>query len=348
MTAARLHQSATLLSDGRVLIAGGQAMTDGNVWNDLDSAELYDPQTGAFSSTGSMRTAREGQTATLLPDGRVLIAGGSDLASAELYDPRTGTFSSTGSMMTARDGCTATLLPDGRVLMAGGHMDTSYLTIYFASAELYDPKTGTFSPTGSMTTARTGHTATLLSDGRVLVTGGEDVTGEAPTLTSRFLASAELYDPKTGTFSPTGSMTTARTGHTATLLAAGRVLIAGGSAGTVSTSDRYVPLTSAELYDTKSGTFGPAGSMITAREYQTATLLSDGRVLIAGGETTPGPLALAELYDPATGKFAATGSMITARESQTTTLLSDGRVLIAGGLASLLGDALASAELYQP
>jgi hypothetical protein len=292
MTAARLHQSATLLSDGRVLIAGGQAMTDGNVWNDLDSAELYDPQTGAFSSTGSMRTAREGQTATLLPDGRVLIAGGSDLASAELYDPRTGTFSSTGSMMTARDGCTATLLPDGRVLMAGGHMDTSYLTIYFASAELYDPKTGTFSPTGSMTTARTGHTATLL--------------------------------------------------------AAGRVLIAGGSAGTVSTSDRYVPLTSAELYDTKSGTFGPAGSMITAREYQTATLLSDGRVLIAGGETTPGPLALAELYDPATGKFAATGSMITARESQTTTLLSDGRVLIAGGLASLLGDALASAELYQP
>jgi N-acetylneuraminic acid mutarotase len=342
MIAARLHQSATLLSDGRVLIAGGQAMTGGNIWNDLDSAELFDPRSSTFSSTGSMTTGREGQTATLLSDGRVLAAGGSNLASAELYDPKTGTFSPTGSMATARDGGTATLLQDGRVLMAAGHMDTTFLTIYFASAELYDPKTGTFSPTGSMTTARTGHTATLLADGRVLVTGGEDVTGEDPTSTTKFLASAELYDPKTRSFGPTGSMTTERTGHTATLLADGRVLLVGGE-----TASRT--LASAELYDPETGTFSATGSMTTERSGHTATLLADGRVLVIGGKTGSGALASSELYDPKTGTFSPASSMLTPRAYQTATLLTDGRILITGGLADVVRWVpLASADLYVP
>jgi Galactose oxidase, central domain/Kelch motif len=183
-----------------------------------------------FSRTGSMATTRVGHTATLLHDGRVLVAGGNDgygaFVSAEIYDPKTGTFSPTGPLTTARNNHTATLLADGRVLVTGGSSFTDPL----ASAEIYDLKTGTFSPTGAMTTAREYHTATLLADGRVLVTGsGAEASG----------ASAEIYDPATGTFSPTVSMNTARLHYTATLLADGRVLIAGDSSD--GSADIFVP-----------------------------------------------------------------------------------------------------------
>jgi hypothetical protein len=185
-----------------------------------------------------------------------------------------------------------------------------------------------------MTANREGATATLLSDGRVLITGGDDITNSfAP------FASAELYDPKTGTFSATGSMSTARVNHTATLLSDGRVLIAGGRVK----FDAPAQLASAELYDPKTGTFSPTGSMVAGRSGSTATLLSDSRVLIAGG----GGLSSAELYDPSTGKFSSTGPMSTVRELDTATRLSDGRVLIAGG-ESQRQEGLASAELYDP
>lgn len=174
-----------------------------------------------------MTHARSTHTATALAGGRVLLAGGYDAslttASADLYDPGTGTFAATGPMTAARGFFTATRLSDGRVLVAGGtpsSWDQSGPEL--ASTELYDPKTGTFRATGSMRTPRDAHTATLLLDGRVLITGGDD----------RFrhpVASAELYDPKAGTFSPTGSMKAARSFHVATLLADGRVLVTGGS-----------------------------------------------------------------------------------------------------------------------
>jgi len=184
-----------------------------------------------------MDSAREGQTATLLGDGEVLIAGGSDLSgslsTAELYDSKTGTFRSTGDMTTPRKWAKATLLSDGRVLVAGGFSGS----IPVASAELYDPTAGTFSPTGSMTTLRMpdSYTATLLQDGRVLIVGGQSY-GTAT------LATSELYDPTTGTFRPTGSMATARGAHTATLLYDGRVLIEGGvSSPGVATFSRSSP-----------------------------------------------------------------------------------------------------------
>ena len=323
----RANATATLLSSGRVLIAGG---TDGgNVGNystarTLDSAELYDPATGKFSPAGSMATTRFSQTATLLPNGCVLIAGGYDganaLASAELYDPATGKFSPTGSMTTRRGNQTATLLPDGRVLVAGGYDGpiAGYgPTGWLASAELYDPSTGRFSSTGSMTTARDGQTATLLPDGRVLVAGGYDGTDN--------LASAELYDPATGKFGPAGSMAAARASHTATLLSDGRVLLVGGLDGTAT----------AELYDPATGRFSPTGSMAADRFSQTATLLPDGRVLVVGG-LKPEPdkywyVASAEMYDPVSGKFGPAGSMASTRAYHTATLLPSGQILLAGG-----------------
>jgi hypothetical protein len=196
-----------------------------------------------------------------------------------------------------------------------------------------------------MTTARVGHTAASLPDGRILIAGGQDRTNAG-------LASAELYDPSTGTFTATGSMTISRQNHTATVLADGRVLIAGGGAfGPGGAPASYGPLTSAELYDPKTGTFGPTGSMSVAAELYTATLLSDGRVLFAGGDYGSESLASAQLYDVKTGTFRPIGSMTVGREGHTSTLLTDGRVLITGGQArgnSDSGEAFRSAELYQP
>jgi WD40 repeat protein len=332
MAVARNGQTATLLQDGDVLIAGGSGD---------NTAELYDPKTGTFGETGPMNVVRTlGATATLLPDGRVLIAGGSDnsidlkpLASAELYDPATGKFSPTGSMARARYDHTATLLQDGRILVAGGFGSSGE---FLASAELYDPATGKFSPTGSMTRPRSDHTATLLADGRVLIVGGSENLGVQKAKAA--LASAELYDPKTGKFVTTGSMLTGRSaGQAATLLADGLVLVAGGNASYV----QEEPLASAELYDPKTGSFHKTGSMAEARDSHTATLLPDGRVLVAGGDDST-----AELYDPEVGVFGSTGSMIVERASHSATLLADGRVLMAGG-ANNPADG-ATAEVYQP
>ena len=230
-----------------------------------------------------MAFARGGPAAVLLPDGRVLVAGGSDtkrpLASAELYNPATRKFALTGPMSVARWGPTATLLPDGLVLIAGGFDGSNAV----ASAELYSPATGTFAPTGSMATARLGQTATLLRDGRVLTVGGL-----SSYLLGTATASAELFDPATSTFSPTGSMSAARFVHSATLLADGRVLIAGGRE-----SGGGGDLMSAELYEPTSGTFSSSGPMTTARESEnkTVVLLRSGAVLIAGGYVQGGAAA---------------------------------------------------------
>ena len=289
-------------------------------------------QSGTWTPTGSLNTARDFHTATLLPNGKVLVAGGFDgtipLASAELHDPVTGTWTVTGSLANARIGPTGTLLPNGKVLVAGGTNVNSNL----ASAELYDPASGTWTATGSLNTGRQDHTATLLPNGKVLVAAGWGGVGP-----SGRLASAELYDPASGTWTPTGSLITARIWHTATLLPNGQVLVAGGFGDSGD-------LASAELYDPVSGTWTETGELANAREQHTATLFPNGQVLVAGGFISTGDLASAELYDLASGTWSATGSLGTARVFHTATLLPNGQVLVAGGIG-ITGD-LASAELY--
>ena len=250
-----------------------------------------------------------------------------------------------GSMSAARSDHTATLLtggPDaGDVLVAGGD-DVNGKAL--ASAELYDQATKTWSPVGSLTAARAGHTATLLASGPdsgcVLVAGGDDVSDNA-------LASAELYDPATKTWSPVGSLSTARAGHTATLLTSGSnsgdVLVAGGA------DSNDTALAGAELYDPATKTWSPARSLGTARYNHTATLLVSGKVLVAGGEDSEEEeVANAEQYDPTSNTWSPAGSLSTARFDHIAALLLSGQVLVAGGESGGFFAAIDSAELYDP
>lgn len=243
---------------------------------------------GAWTATGAMMDARSSATSTRLLDGRVLVAGGSgggDLASAELYDPRIGSWTATGNLVEAQEGSTATLLRDGRVLVVGG-ISYDGEPHPLASAELYDPVSGFWSPTGGMIQARFGHTATLLSDGNVLVAGG----GGAST-------SVELYNPTDGSWTTAGSMKEARYGHTATLLSNGRLLVVGGCC------NGDVMRISAELYDPGTRTWTATGSLFTPRQRHTATLLPDGRVLV-GADT---PASNPTRWPPQNGTTRAVG-----------------------------------------
>jgi len=347
----RNNHTATLLNNGQVLLVGGNTIEayDAVFPNSvlLASGELFDPvaQGGvnAFVLTADMISgARAFHTATLLNDSRVLLAGGYTgpyepstpaAASAELYDPKAGAFSLTGNMTQPRANQSATLLPNGQVLIAGGQLGVSSSTDTYNTAELYDPVTSAFTPTGSMLGARLSHTATLLANGKVLVAGGLNTNTLSVIGAFSVISAAEIYDPATGNFAATGRMVTPRFGHTATLLPSGKVLITGGVS-----SYGAGALASAELYDPAAGTFTATGSMTTTRVDHTANLLPSGQVLIAGGSNTylgEGTTS-AELYDPATGQFTATARMATSHVSHTATLLSSGQVLIVGGGASFV------------
>ena len=335
---ARFSHTATLLLNGKVLIAGG--MERNGVW--LDSAELYDPAKGRFSLIGKMSTRRAGATATLLPNGKVLIAGGNDgsgksLASAEIYDPETNTFSPTGNLGFPRGHATATLLKTGKVLIAGGSAagDDDQL----ASAEIYDPLTGQFLPTGSMHSPRSCFTAVRLKDGKVLVAGGLS-GGQYPF--HKVEATAEVYDPLAGRFTRTDEMSVPRFKQGAALLPDGRVMIAGGS----NENGRQNKYSSTEIFDPQMNAFQPGPRMKFPRFKLLSgiTTLNDGRVLIAGGAELP------EIYDPARGVFVSLDDEpLDGFLFSTATLLSDGRVLMVDGYGQHPVDgAVNHATLWKP
>jgi hypothetical protein len=331
----RKAHTATLLDDGRVLIAGGDPCSEYSLIHGpdlnpcpLEEAEVFDPSSESFVSTGSMLAQRAAHTATRLNDGKVLITGGGS-AVAELYDPTTGTFSATGSMSADRAAHTAILLGNGTVLVTGGGSGAAVL----ATAEIYDPQTGTFSLAGStgMTVARIWHSAARLHNGQVLITGGFDVSGTST-------AAAEIYDPATDNFLPTGGMSTRRARHTSTTLSNGTVLVAAGFGANLGRN------AVADIFDPASGSFTQTALLLGRRDSHFAVLMPDGKVLISGGDN----LALlsfygitTEIYDPSTQAFTQTGSMFIGRLLCAAVALGDGRVLVTGGTD------VPSAEIYQ-
>ncbi|WP_426730769.1 Kelch repeat-containing protein [Myxococcus faecalis] len=269
---ARDGHTATLLTSGGVLVVGGYNSSH------VAEAELFDPATEQWLPAGRLEKGRDLHTATRLSSGKVLVAGGhgddGSLATAVLYDPATGRWSPTGTMTTARSAHTATLLPSGKVLVTGGYSDTSGTAAPLQGAEVYDPTTGRWSPVKDLTFKRGSHTATLLPSGKVLVAGGY-----SEKLDQGALATAELYDEATGTWTETPSFVEGRGAHTATLLPSGKVLIAAGHGGF---EDRFY-LSPCELYDPATGQWSPTSGVLTPRENATATLLPLGKVLVVGG-----------------------------------------------------------------
>jgi PKD repeat protein len=309
MTTARTQHVTIQLQNGKVLAPGG--LTTGGTA--LATSELYDPATRTWSAAASMATPRYLYTAVLLPNGKVLVAGGTNgtiLASAELYDPGTNTWSSAGSMATSRIEHTMLLLNNDLVLVVGGQNGS-----FHATCELYDPATNSWSAGGSMASARYQHTTTLLQNGEVLVSGGYN--GSVRVI------NAEKYNSGTNTWSAAGTNITARTLHNAICLPNGQVLVCGGT--TPST------LNTAELYNPGTNSWVGTNPMVSARRDFASTLLPNGRVLVTGGFDGSIVTASAEIYDPVGGTFSGAGTLANARHHHCSMVLPNGNVLITGG-----------------
>ena len=336
LSVARSLHTATPLANGKTLVVGGINVINPCCTN-TGVAELYDPATGQWSATGSPSGPRSNHVAARLRNGKVLIAGGNGdpfsalLKTVEIYNPDTGAWSPANDMNVARQSPKAMLLADGRVLVTGGVVSGGFTN----TAEVYDAATNTWTPTNTMNSARVLHTVTLLSNGKVLAAGGS-----AANFNPIQQGSAEIYDPATNAWTPTGELTTRRITHSAILLANGKALISGGGAG----SNGPI-VNNAELYDPATGQWSQTGGLTTPRVNHSLTLLPNGNVLAAGGAsaTAGGLLRSSELYDPGSGGWTAGADLNSGRQNHTATLLSNGKLLVVGGSG---GGQLNSAELY--
>jgi N-acetylneuraminic acid mutarotase len=311
----RQTPAISALTDGRILVTGGRQDD-----RPLAAADLYDPSTNGVGTTAPLSTARYNHSATMLPEGKVLVVGGQStetgfVATAEIYDPIADRWSSAGALATARAGHTATLMPGGQILVAGGHNSRRFLE----TVELYDPVANAWTTAPPMNSARSGHTATLLPGGLLLVAGG---------FGGKSQAGAERYNPADNTWTTAGSLADGRFGHTATPLPDGKVLVAGG----LNSAHGGTYLASVETYDPVANGWAGAPAMGGARAFHTATPLLDGEILVLGGKDGRRLLASAERYDPAKNGWTSAGSLRIARWLHTATLLSGRRVLVVGGM----------------
>ena len=325
MATARAYHTATLLTNGQVLVAGG---LDAN-GSPTASSEIYDPSTGAFTAVGNLPSKAVGHTATLLNDGRVLVVGGGN-SSAQIFSAATRTWSPAGGTSSTRSFHTATLLQNGRVLLVGGSDNAGKVT---GSSSIYDPVTASFATGPNMSAARERHTATRLSDGRVLIAGGRVVTGNRFTA----LRSAEIYDPATNTFATLPLLRSARYSHAAALVN-DKVVIVGGF-------DGAADVLASESFDPAAGVWSLGASLNVGRSEHTFTVHSSGRLLVAGGKNGSTRLMSAEIYSTASAGFTPTASMQATRVAHTATLLTTGKVLVVGGTGST-GTSIKTAELY--
>jgi N-acetylneuraminic acid mutarotase len=334
--------ASALLTSGRVLFSGGFVAREPFAIDVTNASDLYDPTTNAWTSAAAMITARGGHTETALADGSALAAGGYNgagavFAAAERYEAQTNTWIAAGAMANPRYQHTAALLASGLVLVAGGSnalIGSCSCTTFLAAAELYNPSTNIWTSTGALATARYGHTATVLPNGKVLVTGGFGGATNTLQNTGAALQSAEIYDPGTGLWSSAAPMNVARYNQTATLLGSGLVLVTGGTSAST-------PTATAEIYDPAGNTWTAVGSLATARTSHAAVLLASGHVLVVGGYNTSASavygVASAEIYDPVAQTFSSAGAMITLRQGFTLNALSTGRVMLVGGTTLLAG-----------
>ena len=312
MTAARMGQTATALADGRVLVVGGQRNI--GFRTALASTEIYDPATGAFINAAPMSVAREGHTATLLRDGRVLVAGGSSngtvtIDSAEIYDPSANRWTSAGHMTVPREAHVAVLLRSGKVLIAGGGrggMPGGYIA--YQNAELFDPATGRFTAIADrMRSDRVGAAGVLLDTGKALIIGGKSgkiLYGPSARNIASFtpLDTSEFFDPESLTFLPAAPMRVPHYLGTATLLGNGHVLVVGGwrAQGNV-----IVGMMDAEEFSPGlPGQYASVGPLHVGRLLNSATLLPDGDVMIAGGVDQNGRVTSSvSFYSPSRHRF---------------------------------------------
>ncbi|MBV8467136.1 MAG: hypothetical protein JO218_14440 [Burkholderiales bacterium] len=340
----RTEHTASLLPNGNVLIAGGRTLQSGSLFQ-VSTAEIYDPSTGTFTPTGSMMYPRNLHVAATLFNGNILVAGG-HTATAELFNPATGTWTPTGNMRYPRTWAQAIVLKDGRVLVIG---DESFGPAA-SSSELYDPATGQFTPSGNLPQQRFGTSAALLADGRVLLAGG-GTRGTAPGKTNTIIPDlvSLIWDPASGQWSTGPVLAKQHMNGTATALANGTVLLAGGIDSTGNAA------ANAEIVDPAAPYGTVTGSMTTPRAYAVASVQSDGTVLVAGGEgNTPGhgTIAAVESYSPSTGSWQSAGALTSSRYNFTASLLGNGNTLIAGGFTAntMTGQftPLAGADLVEP
>jgi hypothetical protein len=334
------HDGPIQLPAGKVLLGGG-ANAAGEA---VSQAALYDTAAGTWAATGSLKAARKLHTATLLGNGKVLVAGGigagaqfpaPGLPSAELFDPVAGTWAATGNLHGGRWGHSAVALQDGRVLVAGGRTIRNGQSVRaLRTAELYDPTAGTWTETGAMTDARGGHSAIVLQSGKVLVCGGTVTVSrddEAP------LAFCELYDPTAGTWAPTGSLLSPRGQHQATPLTGTTVLVTGGAAPGVTGGGEFDPFSqaTAELYTQSTGAWTEAAPMPGGRALHRAVPLGAGQALVVGGtggERDGAGFESALIYNATGDTWEQAGGLATGRWAFAAVALSGGRVLVAGGV----------------